>query len=318
MTLPSGRSLRNPQMFVIQVETLFQSKECTVFYRKTNLTIFLLILSVLSLAVAGCQAPAPAAEAPSIPAVSFTATETGFSGPDSTPAGWTRVELTNQGEDQHQAQLFRFLEGKTMNDLAAALQGELAGVPEWLASAGGPTGVMPGASASTMVNLEAGDYVVIDVIPGPDGIPHAAKGLIKPFSVTAASGATAQAPDADLTVELVDYQFKISDQTVAPGDQTIKVVNTGTEPHELSLIELAPGASVQDFLAAMASDAPAGPPPGMPVGGIGAIATDSEAYFTANLEAGKHYGLLCFIPSSNADGAPHFMMGMVAELAVEG
>jgi plastocyanin len=177
---------------------------------------------------------------------------------------------------------------------------------------------MPGASAATVVNLEAGDYVVIDVIAGPDGIPHAAKGLVKPFSVTAASGETAQAPQADMTVELVDYQFKVSDQTVMPGEHTVKVLNTGTEPHELSLIELAPGATVQDFLAALAPDAPPGPPPGTPVGGIGAIATDSEAYFTANLEAGKHYGLVCFIPSPKAQGTPHFMMGMVAELAVEG
>jgi hypothetical protein len=38
----------------------------------------------------------------------------------------------------------------------------------------------------TLVNLPAGKYTLLCFIPGPDGAPHAAHGMISPFEVTAA------------------------------------------------------------------------------------------------------------------------------------
>ncbi len=56
-----------------------------------------------------------------------------------------------------------------------------------------------------------------------------------------------------------------------------------------------------------------GPPPFTPVGGVQAILPGVSQTGTVNLDAGT-YVLICFIP--NAEGVPHFALGMVRELTV--
>ena len=54
-------------------------------------------------------------------------------------------------------------------------------------------------------------------------------------------------------------------------------------------------------------------PPGLPVGGIQGILPGESQRATLNLEAGS-YVLICYIP--NAQGAPHFALGMAQPLEV--
>jgi hypothetical protein len=120
-------------------------------------------------------------------------------------------------------------------------------------------------------------------------------------------------PKAGVTITQADYHFALSSGVTA-GTHTIRVINHGTQPHEVVLVKLAPGAAVTDFAAAFEPGA-SGPPPGMPVGGVVGIETGDHAYFTSRFEPGR-YGLICFFPDP-ATGKPHFAQGMTKEFTVE-
>jgi uncharacterized cupredoxin-like copper-binding protein len=58
-----------------------------------------------------------------------------------------------------------------------------------------------------------------------------------------------------------------------------------------------------------------GPPPAMPLGGIGAIDPGQTATFTADLTPGN-YGLICFVPDAK-DGKLHLQHGMMQDIKVD-
>jgi hypothetical protein len=74
--------------------------------------------------------------------------------------------------------------GKTAADLFAALK---AGgpPPKWVHEVGGPNAPAPGRTSAAVVDLAPGTYAFICVIPSPDGTPHVAKGMARPFTVVA-------------------------------------------------------------------------------------------------------------------------------------
>lgn len=278
-----------------------------------------------TLLLSGCQpiepvnAPTAAvAEAPSLHQFSVTANGTGYEAPAEAQAGWTTISLANQSNGMRQASLLRFADGKTMDDLMALMQsGDVAGFPEWLIPVGGPVGVLPGMHGAVTLNLTAGDYIMLDAAPDAEGVPGFAKGYLAPLHVTASAAATAE-PVADLTLTLADYAFVFEETAMSAGRHTIRLENNGPqEPHEIAIVKLAEGATLQDFMAAMSGEGPAGPPPGMPIGGSGPIAIGEAAYVDVELEAGATYGLVCFLPSAHNHGQPHFMLGMMREFMVQ-
>src|SRR5215204_2797753 len=98
-------------------------------------------------------------------------------------------------------------------------------------------------------------------------------------------------PTADVTMTLSDYAFTLSKPLVA-GKQMIKVENSATQAHEVVLIQLQPGKTIEEFgkwVFAMK-----GPPPGKPIGGIPGFVAGKNTYFEANLAPGD-YGMICFI-----------------------
>ena len=151
-------------------------------------------------------------------------------------------------------------------------------------------------------------------IPNAEGVPHVALGMAKPLTVTEATGPLAAETAPDLTIDMVDFGFDLSAPTSA-GPQTIRVTNKGEQDHEAFLVQLAPDATAQDFLAAFEPGAPPGPPPGQALGGFQAIAVGGGGTFTVNFAPGN-YALLCFVEDP-ASGAPHVALGMVEEFAVQ-
>jgi hypothetical protein len=261
------------------------------------------------------EAEAEAMEAAG-PAITITADAEGYELPQAVQSGWTEVTLVNESDGQRQAAIFRLEDGNTMADLAAFLQQGVPGFPEWLTAVGGPSGIFPGAQGSVTVDLQPGDYVVLDAIPDDTGVPGLAKGYLAPFTVTEESNGMA-APEANSVLGLADYAFTVDPEALAAGSYTFEVSNSGpTESHEVAIIQLDEGASVQDFLDYLANEAPQGPPPGHGVGGTAGIAVDETAYVSLDLESGVSYGLLCFLPSGANLGAPHFALGMVSEFTV--
>ena len=74
-----------------------------------------------------------------------------------------------------------------------------------------PVAVDPGDQSNAFLDLEPGSYAMMCFVPAPDGAPHFAKGMLQGLEVSPAAAASgAVEPAADLSVELVDYDFRWS------------------------------------------------------------------------------------------------------------
>jgi uncharacterized cupredoxin-like copper-binding protein len=277
-------------------------------------------LAVLAgLALASCRSDKPPAAETGTPAaatsaapstVTVTTTDFSFDAPSELPAGLTTFLLVNRGPSLHHIQLVKFGEGKTLDDFAAALK---AGgpPPKWVTMEGGPNPSELGDTSSTTVALEPGNYAMICFIPGPDGIPHVAKGMVRPLTVTAAAGATAAEPEADVVMKLVDYDFELS-KPLPAGRYTIRIENGGPQEHEVAIVKLDSGKEPMDFAAW--GEKQVGKAPGTLHGGVSGIMPGDEAFVEVDLAPGE-YALICFVPDSK-DGKGHYHHGMAKKVTV--
>ena len=248
-----------------------------------------------------------ATDAPRV--VEITARDYSFEGPDTIPGGLTTLRLANAGpQELHHIQLVRLDGGKTVADLMEAMK---AGhPPDWAVMVGGPNAPVPNEKSEVTLDLAPGEYVMLCVIPSPDGVPHVMKGMVKPLTVSAPA-AVATAPTPTLTIDLADYSFSLAD-SVKAGRHTIKVTNVAVQPHEVIFVALAPGKSPMDVVKWV--ERPDGPPPGKPLGGTTAIVQNGVNYVTIDLAPGQH-AMICFIGDAK-DGKPHFVHGMIREFTV--
>lgn len=253
--------------------------------------------------------------------LTITAADGEWEGPEAIPAGWTEITLDNQSDWMRQTAFYRLDDDKTLDDVYAMLEGEFMGMPDWLTPHGGVSGVMPGMNGSAMADLSAGEYIVVDLVPEPDGLPGMAKGYFMGLTVeeTAESDLQTTPPRSDLTLEMVDYAFNFDLDGVTAGRYTLEVSNSGPqEPHETVIVKLDEGATLEAYLAAMAPDGPGGPPPGQIIAGTTAIDESTLNYLEVEFEAGATYALICFLPSGMHGGAPHFALGMLQEFTIDG
>ena len=237
--------------------------------------------------------------------------------PAEIPAGQVAVELTNTGAEEHQATILQIPAGQTTEEYLAAAAAS-GGIPDGSEFFGGPNGVEPGATNSATTVLDAGDYVFICFIPSPsDGIPHAAKGMVAPFTVTEGEG-PAELAEEDQQIDLIDYSFDIPDDFDPSAPVTVR--NAGEEAHELVAYKVADGSTYDDALAVLTTPPGSGaaPPDPFPIaGGSGVaamspgVANDTDLGMTEGT-----YVLICFLP--DADGIPHFAKGMVQPFEVGG
>lgn len=250
------------------------------------------------------------------PEAVFTAVEYEFQGPANIPGGWTRIVLDNQGELAHDINLVKLGEGRTIDDVMTVLQEESEGPPEWVELYGGIE-AGPGERNSYLINLPPGEYVYLSFGAGEDGPDDAQRGMVNALTVDEAEGddSAISLPSADVTVDLVDYAFAISGEIVA-GEQMFHVRNVGEEPHHMLFFRLHEGVTYEDFLPFLESEESAEPPPADYYGGMSDIVPGAEVYFTPEFEPGQ-YVFICFLPSEEHDGAPHFALGMVQQVEVE-
>ncbi|MDO8547223.1 MAG: hypothetical protein Q7R68_07665 [Nitrospirales bacterium] len=244
--------------------------------------------------------------------VTYTARDYTFDGPEKIAGGWTTVTILNRGKDLHQIQFIKLPEGKTARDFRAEMAANPTRLPRWAERRSGPNSVVPGEQALAIVYLEPGEYVLACGIPDSHGTPHVVHGMLKPLHVAAASPRPAEAPPADQSITLADFSFELS-RPMTAGTRTIHVVNKGSQAHEVVLVKLAPGASVENFLDAFRPGV-AFSPAGKPIGGLVGLDPGREGYFRAEFSPGK-YGLICFLPGPTTR-APHFVQGMMLDFDV--
>ncbi len=115
-----------------------------------------------------------------------------------------------------------------------------------------------------------------------------------------------------LVVEAGDYRFS-GRGSIPAGVTTIQLRNRGGENHEMFLVRLKPDFGLVDYLAALRMEDPATGEMATDIGGPAAIKPGGTSEVTLDLAPGN-YVLGCGIP--NAEGKPHFALGMVMALLV--
>jgi uncharacterized cupredoxin-like copper-binding protein len=259
-----------------------------------------------SLRADSSRVEAPAAKAR---VVEVTGEDFRFDAPDIIPAGLTQFRFINKGPSLHHMAILKLDDGKTIDDLRAALANP-GPPPTWVKELGGPNAPDAGRESNATVMMHPGNYVLICFVD-LGGPPHFAKGMIRPLRVVPSKGVAA-APKADATINLVDYNFKLSNPIKA-GTRTIRVHNAAQQHHEVELVQLNPGTNLEQFMKWM--DKMEGPPLGKAIGGIAGMEPGMTQYFTAAFTAGN-YALICFLPDAR-DGKPHLAHGMMQQITVK-
>jgi len=268
-----------------------------------------LILPALILAAcAKTEPPVEQAAAPPAPAapsmVHVTATDYAFEAPDTLPSGVTTFHLMNEGKEPHHVVLVKmpFAEFQKANPAGPP--------PADLVVLGGPNAAPPSGTAEATVDLTPGSYTMVCFIPAADGKLHMMKGMARGLEVTQGTS-TAAMPVADITVKLTDYAFEITGPLTA-GRHVVRVEDVGPQMHELIMVKLEPGKTVQQMAAWL--EKPAGPPPGALINGASPMTPGVANTTTVDFTAGD-YGLICFVTDSK-DGKPHIAHGMIKQITV--
>ncbi len=272
------------------------------------------LLAVLALVGVGATTAFTGQHEAVMQRVKITATNYAFDAPAQIKAGLVSVTLENKGDEPHHAAFVRLKDGVTMEQLKEALAQNQDSAFGLITFAGGPGTVDPHGRQEVIMRLTPGDYVIVCFVPDDeDGTPHFARGMVRPITVTANPGQDeVQEPKADGTVKLKDFAFDLPAE-INPGHHVWLVENEGPQPHELNLVKLAAGKSIDDLKAFFQSNNP-GRPPFEDVGGFEPIQAGDQGWMMLNLTPGT-YVALCFVPDPET-GKAHADLGMIQSFDV--
>ncbi len=202
-------------------------------------------------------ASAPAAQSGQMLVVN--AVEYGFQTNGSVPAGPTTIQLKNFGKEVHEVGFIRLKEGATVEQFrTAAAKDEqsayLLGTLE-----GGPNRIGPQGTSEVILDLAPGQYALACFVNTADGVTHAAKGMILPLQVTAATAPATPLPAGNGTFTLggngADWPT-----TLPSGRSMYRVTNKADAVREFFVGRLATGKTVDDLKKALADPAANGTP----------------------------------------------------------
>jgi hypothetical protein len=281
---------------------------------KTHSTLIFLTsfftAALAALTLSACAAPAQSA--PAAVQVTLKGHDFSFEAPDQIAAGAVTLNFTNAGQEPHHAQVVRLNDGVTMEQLQAALKKSETEAFPLMAFAGGPGAVFPNQSSSVTLDLSPGQYALLCFFTSNDGTPHFAKGMLKPLTINAATSAKAAPPKADLTISMKDFHFELPAEIKA-GKQVWKITNDGPQPHELQVLKLALGKTVDDM--AVFFEKGEGTPPFDTFGGMQGLNQGMSGWLNLDLQPGT-YVAICYIPDPKT-GQPHFALGMLMPFTVK-
>src|SRR5579884_902553 len=270
--------------------------------RTPSLLLLLFTFVSVMLGCAGHRHEARVALQPGV--ATFIAEEYQFEGPNIVPEGRTMIQMRNHGHEAHHIQLLKLEKGKTADELVEALRHRVVHIPSWAKQVGGPNAISPGQDAEAIADLQPGSYVLVCVIPSRDGTPHVALGMHQELQVIEGG---LSAPHYDYHLALRDFSFAVPEQ-IHSGRRTFRVFNRGTQAHEVTLVKLAPAATVPDVVASLTPGA-TDRLPGTLMGGLSGLEPGTEGFFTATLTPGR-YAFLCLFPNPGGETS-HVNRGMV-------
>jgi hypothetical protein len=267
------------------------------------------------------------------PVVEVTAENYKFTLPESISGGWTELTFHNKGPEDHHAMFMKLNEGTSFDEFkqAADAATDLGALFAKSVCIGGAPSISAGQTASTILNIEPGNYAVVCVIPDESGKPHYLMGMINSLTVTEAASQLS-APQSDQSIDLTEFKFMNLPDTVSAGSHTWEVKDTGQQLHEFVVYQiLAPGMTVEQVKGilsappatpaagmstpeATGSPSAAGAPPFLAIGGTAPVSPGYTNYALLDLKAGNYFAI-CFVPDV-ATGAPHFSLGMIMGFTV--
>jgi hypothetical protein len=257
--------------------------------------------------------PAGAAGSDGVRTVTVMAMDYQLTAPESVPAGRTRIQVMNHGAEPHQAALVRLEPGRTRDEYLAALASGLDAAAEVGTFVAGPNGAAPGGLSEVTANLEPGRYLILCLIPSPDGQPHVIKGMITELEVTGKASKSGSKTERAPTVHMSEFHFGVPKsfvRAVSTG-APIDVVNDGKQDHEMVVSRLPEGVELKDIVDwsnhPLFTPEPF-PQPQVDIGGTTMVAPGGRARVQLDLPAGR-YVLLCFLPD-RASGTSHLYQGM--------
>ena len=275
---------------------------------RSTVTLLLVLSAALLIACGGADHPLSNGLESAPTKLSIIAGDYGFEAPDTIAGGTVEISFTNKGKEPHFAGLAVVKPGRTFEDVQAAMtappqSGPPSGPPPFEDVAGIPT-ADPGQTAKAILNLPAGTYALFCLIPSADGVSHAHKGMVRKLTVTPSDPGVVPEPLG--TVVGTDFGLSHVPELKA-GTNVVGLRNDGRQLHEINLIELAPGKTVDDVVKWYKQ--PAAPPPMTSLGGV-AVKPGEEGVAALELKRGSTYAFICAIPDVVGDFAPHVTKGM--------
>ncbi len=236
-----------------------------------------------------------------IPVITVTLGDDGLGVPADTPSGVVAIDQSAAPD----AFIARLNDGVTTEQLTEAL----ASAQEDPTAALALLSLLGGASNTT------DGHLIVDLKPGPYAVVNFGETGPQIATFTAGEPSGATAPTPDVTVDLVDFNFAIPAE-ISAGPKVWQINNKGQQWHEMAIVKLSEGATVDDVLAMLASgEETDGPPPFEDVAFWLPNSPGETGYVTWDLPAGE-YTVLCFLPDLTSDFSPHAAHGMVAQLTV--
>jgi hypothetical protein len=246
--------------------------------------------AALAAAAALATGPAQAAGATPVPQVlGINAAGNQFTLSTSTlRAGLDQITMHNTDPSRYEsAAVGELKNGVTQSQFLTALHSSNpASAYGLLTFDGGDNSTAAGQATTSLAVLSPGQYVVVNFLPGPDGVPQVLEGMLAWFTVTG--------PAAPWRPPAVNGVFSVSDKgyiapPVVSPHGIYQFINTAAaNAHELGLVRLLPGKTLADFEAWVAAGQNPATMPGTLSGGVTAISPGALTWAVTNLTSGTY------------------------------
>jgi hypothetical protein len=109
-----------------------------------------------------------------------------------------------------------------------------------------------------------------------------------------------------------EHEF-VMPETISPGPQWWEFHNTGQAPHQMGIVRLQEGKTLDDI--GVWLDSEEGPPPWEDVAFWNVMSPGQRSWGVLDLPPGA-FLVLDFLPAPSQDGMPNFALGMAREITV--
>lgn len=255
--------------------------------------------------------------APTTRVVEIVGVDYAFKSPTTLPAGRTMFRFRNAGKVPHELNISLLRKGATVEQFVNSVN---AGTPS-ATYREAPVGVLLAAPGRI-----GGANLVTDLLPGrtyvlicmdqntPKSKPHFTMGMYSRLDVTARPSPSVPLANVD-TIVGTEYAFQYP-RTLAPGRHRIAFVNAGTVRHEVVMLLLKPGITLQHLIDVQKAGGNVDPLIEDAIGVLHSPAgTSPLGLLDIDMRPGRDYTIICTLTSDDKS-PPHLMLGMQGSIHV--